>query len=144
MIEPRLIVYRGLSDTKTGEVLREGFIPSHGEDKVYTTISFSEAVRFAYSHTRSDGGNPIIYELDIPISMFKTQIFYDIKPFGWKAMGYLTSGPLSATFIRSIIKIPIDPFEAGKIISQKEKEEKMREDITKTLLEKIPQERVEG
>lgn len=137
-----LIVYRGLSDKTHEKVVSEGFHPTIGEEKLYTATKFGEALRFAYGHAQGEGGNPIVYQLRVPIGRFESQVLYNIRSIGWKATGFLTSGPLEASLIEDVIKIPGSIHETGKLILQKEKEEKTREPETIMLLAQIPEERV--
>lgn len=137
-----LVVYRGLSDKHHERVMTEGFYPSPHEDRVYTAVKFGEAVRFAYSHVREEGGNPIVYELEVPLSRFQSQVFYYIPTIGWKATGFLTSGRLEPQLVRNFFRIPPGIHEPGKLIIEKEREEEKRELETKTALAKISEEYV--
>jgi len=141
--EEYLIVYRGLSDKHHEEVMKRGFYPSPSEEKVYTTVSFGEAVRFAYSHVKDEGGNPIVYELRVPLDRFQSQILYYIdSTIGWKRTGFLTSGPLEPALIKEVIPIPADFYEATRLLDRKEREDQMREAETGLALSRIPEEYV--
>lgn len=135
-----LIVYRGMSDIHHEDVMRRGLLPSPGQEKVYTATRFGEALRFAYGHAKDEGGNPIVYELEVPVERFESQIVYHIDA-KWHPMGFLTSKSLEPELIKDVIRIPIDADKEFQLVLRKEGEEKEREAQLNRLLAKIPEER---
>ena len=139
-----MVLYRGGSDLHQPTILREGFKPSTLDVPpypkwVYLATKFYDATRFAFSSSKEEGGNPIVYKLEVPISKISGKVMFPIRD-GWIFSRFLVSKePLSPEVIIEIIPLPADMREFERISDKYEAEERLREGKLRELLLRIPE-----